>query len=397
MNKKISVGITLSLMLIASAITFILTSNFTLNTINKKVTNVSEREEIYNKIGDIDTQVKDHFYGTVNQDNVIDAVAKGYMTVLDDKYASYNSVSENETKTLKQEGKTVGIGIDASADQSGYILIESVLPNSPAELNNLEAGELIVAVDGESVISLGYDAAIEKIKGTIGTSVTITIRKDGDEQDVSLTREEINIKSVNFKMIDNIAYMQITTFNETTASQFSYAIKDAQDKGAVAIVFDVRNNLGGLLNPCLEMLDTLLPEGPIGYSTDKSGNTTVLKESDSGQIDIPMAVLTNSRTASASELFAGALADYEKAVLVGSTTYGKGVMQNTYALSDGSSVTFTVGTFTSSKSSNWDGIGIKPNYEVVMENDTAPDLAGLDATTDLQLKKAIEVLQTSIK
>ena len=140
MNKKISVGITISLMLIASAITFILTSNFTLNTINEKVTNVSEREKIYNKIGDIDTQVKEHFYGNINEDNVIDAVAEGYMTVLDDKYASYNSPEENEAKTLKQDGKTLGIGITATSDESGYILIQSILPNSPAETNNLEAG-----------------------------------------------------------------------------------------------------------------------------------------------------------------------------------------------------------------------------------------------------------------
>lgn len=395
MNKKISVGITISLMLIASAITFILTSNFTLNTINEKVTNVSEREKIYNKIGDIDTQVKEHFYGNINEDNVIDAVAEGYMTVLDDKYASYNSPEENEAKTLKQDGKTLGIGITATADESGYILIQSILPNSPAETNNLEAGSLIVAVDGQSVISLGYEGALEKIKGAIGTNVTITIRKDGNEQDVLLTREEINIKSVNFKMIDDIAYIQITTFDNTTASQFSYALSDAQENGATAIIFDVRNNLGGLLTPCLDMLDTLLPSGPIGYSTDKSGETTVLKESDSSQINLPMAVLINSRTASASELFSGALSDYNKAVLVGSTTYGKGVMQGTYSLSDGSSVTFTIGTFKSAKSSNWDGVGIKPNYEVIMENDTESDLLGLDETSDLQLKKAIEILTTT--
>ncbi len=397
MNKKISLGITISLMIIASAITFILTSNFTLNTINKKVTNVSEKEQIYNKIGDIDTQVKQHFYGTVKQENVIDSVAKGYLDVLDDKYAAYHTAEENDERNQQQEGKTVGIGINVSEDDSKYIKIDSILTGSPAEANGLVPGSLIVAVDKQSVISLGYSTAVEKIKGKAGTTVTLTIRNDGKDQDVALTRTAIDIQSISLKMIDNIAYIQITDFNNKTPAQFSNAINQAKEKKAKALIFDLRNNLGGLLDPTLKMLDTLLPEGPIAYSTDKAGKITTLKTSDKNEVNLPMAVLVNSKTASASELFASALRDFDKGVLVGSNTYGKGVMQNTYQLSDGSSVTFTVGSFKTPKTANFDGKGLKPDYEVAMDKDSPSDLSKLDKTTDTQLKKAIEVLQPKIK
>ena len=392
MNKKISVGITLSLMIIASAITFIITSNFTLDSIDKKVSDVNQRDEIYQKLDNIDSLVKNNFYGKVSDDDISNGLAEGFIYALNDQYASYNSSSENEERTQKNDGTFIGIGITTLPDESGYILVEGVMDGSPAKINNIEPGTLIVSVNGESVISLGYEQAVENIKGQIGTDVTITIRQDGVDKDVILTRNEIDIRSVNFKMIDNIAYIQITTFNNKTKDQFNYALQDAKDNEAKAIIFDLRNNLGGLLDPTLDMLDTLLPSGIIATETDKNGKETVLRTSDSQEVDLPMVCLTNSRTASAAELFASALRDYDKAQLVGTTTYGKGIMQDTFPLSDGSSVTFTDGTFNTPQTDNFNGIGLKPNYEVSMKNDTAEVISKLDETTDGQLKKAIEVL-----
>ncbi len=393
MNKKISVGICLSLMIIASAITFILTSNFTLSTINSTVTNFDEKEEIYNKIIEIDSTLKDNFYGEINQDEVLDALAKGYVTVLNDPYASYNTLEENEQNILNNSGKTVGIGVTSKPDQSGYIYIESVLANSPAEKAGILPGSLIVEVDGESVISLGYTEAVNRILGVTGTNVTLTIREEGVDEEIVLTREEIDIISVKSRLIEEIGYVQITQFNDTTDDQFKIAVDDLMAQGATGLIFDVRNNLGGTLDSTLEILDYLLPTGAIAYSIDKDGNETLLGTSDANEIALPMIILVNSNSASASELFSSALRDYSKAELVGVPTYGKGIMQSTYQLSDGSSITFTTATYRTALSENFDGVGLNPDYTVVMENDSSADIARLDETSDIQLATALQILR----
>lgn len=395
MNKKISIGAAISLIAIASAITFILTSTFSLDMYNNKIADVNQRAEVYKKLNEIETYISDYFYGTVSHDEILDAVSNGYIGILDDKYARYSTVEENEQSKNSGNGILVGVGITASQDESGYILINSVNANSPAESMGLMAGQLVVAVDGVSVISAGYSASVAAISGEAGKRVTLTIRKDGADSDVMLTREEIEIVSVTSKMIGELGYIKITSFNNKTTTQFKLALENVQNQGATGIIFDLRNNGGGLLTPTLDMLDVLLPEGEIASSIDKAGKVTVLKESNAAEINLPMVILVNSRTASASELFSSALRDYGKAQLVGTTTYGKGVMQTTYELLDGSSITFTTSAYKTPKTDNFNGIGLKPNFEVKMTNDTDADLAQLDETTDSQLKKAIAVLKTT--
>ncbi len=399
MNKKISLGICLSLMIIASAVTFILTSNFTLRTINDKVTNINEREEIYKKISDIDSKVQEYFYGSVDPEKIVDAVAQGYMTLLKDPYASYNTVEENDKRELESDGKMIGVGITCipAPDQSGYIYIDSVKKGSPAQKAEMTTGSLIVEVDGESVLSLGYSEAVKKISGIVGTNVTVTVRENGIDRDIVLVREELEIISVNFKMVEEIAYIQITEFNNATTDQFLNALILADEADAKGIIFDVRNNLGGTLSSTLDILDRLLPEGVIAISKDKNGKETVLGTSDKEDLDIPMTVLVNQRTASAAELFSAALRDYEKAELVGMNTFGKGIMQKTYPLSDGSSVTFTIASYQTIKTSNIDGNGLKPDYEVPIDTDYLVDFEEVSAQNDVQFSKAIEVLKVKIK
>ncbi|MFA5659743.1 MAG: S41 family peptidase [Oscillospiraceae bacterium] len=397
MNKKITLGAAVSLIAIASAITFILTWTFSLDVYNDKIANVNERAEIYRKLNEIDNYVSTNFLGSVDRQDILDAVSDGYVSILNDNYAHYNTAEENQKNSDRQNGYLVGIGITATQDESGYIYIDSVTPNSPASKMSIQPGELIVAVNGASVISAGYTESINSISGDVGKSVTLTIRKDGTDSDVMLTIEEIEIISVTSEIIGEIGYIKITSFNSKTPAQFKNAIVSLQDQGAKALVFDLRNNGGGLLNPTIEMLDMLLPEGDIATSTDKNGTVSVIGTSDAAEISMPMTVIVNSRTASAAELFAAALRDYEKAQLVGTTTYGKGVMQNTYELLDGSSITFTTATFKTTVTPNFNGIGLKPNYEVSMSNDTEADLKLLDETTDLQLKKALDIMKTTIQ
>ncbi len=397
MNKKISLGAAISLIAIASAITFILTSTFSLDIYNEKLANVNERAEVYRKLSEIDSYVSKNFLGTVTKQDILDAVADGYIGILDDNYASYNTAEENQNNKNRHNGIMVGVGISVTQDESGYIHIESVTENSPAAKMNIQPGQLIVSVNGTSVISAGYAASVAEITGEAGKSVTLTIRKDGVDSDIMLTREEIELISVTSKMIGDIGYIKITSFNNKTSDQFSKAVKILQEQGAKALIFDLRNNGGGLLDPTMKMLDLLLPEGDIATSTNKSGEVSVLGTSNSSEVLLPMVCIVNSRTASAAELFSAALRDYDKAQLVGTTTFGKGVMQNTYELLDGSSITFTTATYQTSKTPNFNGIGLKPNYDVSMSNDTEAELALLDETTDVQLKKALDILKTTIQ
>lgn len=397
MSKKIPLGIAISLIAIATAVTFILTSSFSLKMFNKEVQDVKERAEVYKKLDQIDTYVRENYIGSVDNNAILDAISEGYMQVLDDKYARYLSVDASKIKKSEDEGVFVGVGISVEADDSGYFVISDVKVGSPAQQAGLLAGQQIVAVNGESIITLGYDKSITEFYGDAGTNLSLTIRVDGVDKEFVLTRAEIKIDSVTSKMIGEIGYIKITEFNTKTLEQFNAAIASITEAKAKGIVFDLRNNGGGLLSPTLAMLDKLLPQGEIATATYKDGTVSVLGTSDANEVDLPMTVLVNSRTASAAELFSSALRDFEKATLIGANTFGKGIMQNTYELSDGSSIIFTVATYKTSKTPNFDGVGLKPNYEVIMKNDTPADLALLDETTDTQLKKALEVLKSNLK
>ena len=396
MNKKISLGLAITITAICCAVTFVLTSSFSLNNFNSNVQGVKERAEMYKKLDTIDNYIRNYYIGEYDHQKLLDAISEGYVSVLNDKWAAYYSASDFMKDQKSDDGYLVGIGITATKDESGYIHIDSVEPNSPAQEMSIKAGSLIIAVDDKQVLSEGYQKSVEAITGESGTTVKLTIRADGEDRTITLTRKQIEIVSVNSKMIDNIGYIQITTFNTKTLTQFKQAVNALISSGAKGLVFDVRNNGGGLLDPTMKMLDFLLPKGDIATATYKNGKTEVLGKSDKSEIDTPMIVLVNSRTASASELFASALRDYNKATLVGSKTFGKGVMQNTYQLQDGSAIKFTIAKFQTTKSPNFDGVGLKPNYEVALQNDTASDIAKLDENTDTQLKKAIEILSTSI-
>lgn len=394
MNKKISLGITISLVAVAAAITFIITMAFSQDIFNAKVTGVKEREEIYEKLEQLDVTVRTNFNGTIDEEALQDAIAKGYVQGLNDPYAAYYSAKEYANESLNTQGQTVGIGVTIEKQESGYIKVLRVDTASPAEEAGILAGDVIVKVDGEDVLVLGYDTAVSNVRGDEGTKVTITVQRDGQEQSFELIRKKMGIISVTGQTIGDIGYIRITTFNSTTAAQFKKAVDEQTVAGVKGFVFDVRGNGGGLVSSVVEMLDYLLPEGTLATVTYKNGTTKILGTSDEEhQINLPMAVLVDHGTASASELFSAAIHDFERGKLVGVTTYGKGVMQNTYTLDDGSAVKVTVGYYYPPKSPNYDGIGIKPDYEVELNE----PFETVTQEMDTQLQKALEVVATSIK
>lgn len=393
MNKKVSLGTALSIIILVVAVTFATTFVISMNFFNSKIKNLNERENMFQKVQEIDSVVRNNFYDDITEKDLINSICSGYVAGLSDKYSYYMTAEQYNRLKQNNSGSLVGIGIVISKDPSGYFKIESVYKDSPAEAVGLLSEDLIVKIGDEDTAALTLEGMTERINGEIGTKVKLTVRTSGEQKELEVVRRKIEIPSVEYKSIGDFGYIRITEFNAATVAQFKNALSEVTKAGNTGIVFDVRNNTGGTLDATCQILDELLPEGPIVSAMYKdSTEKTVLYTSGSGEVRIPMTVLVNENTASAAELFACALKDYDKAYVVGSTTYGKGVMQTTYQLSDGSAVIITTGKFYPPKSDNFNGVGVKPNYDVALSPDQSSNLSKLDETNDPQLIKAMEVL-----
>lgn len=395
MNKKITLGAAICFMGIVAAITFVITMIFSMGWFNNKMARVKEREQLYVKIAEIDSIVQEHFVdqATVDKEALFDAMSEGYIAGLNDKYAAYYTPAELQKEQQENQGILVGIGVSFTKDESGYIKINSVYNASPASESGLQKDDLIVKIGDQDVALLGYEEAANQISGEAGTKVKITYRRNGEDKDLELVRKKVEIPSVTHRMIGGNGYIQITGFNAATVKQFEKAMNDCIKADAKGLIFDVRNNTGGTLDSVQEILDKLLPAGVIAYQRNQSGTQEVLgKKSDASEVDLPMVVLTNGNTASAAELFVSALRDYEKAKSVGTITYGKGIMQDMYTLSDGSAIRITTAYFDPPKSENFNGVGIKPDFPVTLTADQEKNFDLLNENSDPQLKKAIEVV-----
>ena len=397
MNKKVSLGTAVTLMAIAAALAVAITMVYSIRTFNDKLYNIKEREATYEKLAQIDKIVRSQYYGDINEKYLMDSIAKGYVQGIQDKYALYLTAEQYHLQLEETEGKTVGIGIDTVCDTSGYMLVTQVYGESSAEMAGIQVNDLILQVDDVEVTAQTYEEAVAALEGEVGTKVTLVLRRDNEDQEpLELTRRKVEIPTVYYNVVDNIAYIQIAEFADATPSQFNRAIDDVIQQGALGIVFDVRSNPGGTIDSVSQVLDRLLPEGDIVSATYRDGTTEVLAVSDAQQLEMPMAVVVNEETASAAELFAQALWDYEKAKTVGVTTYGKGLMQTIYRLDDGSALDITVAKYNPPKSPNFDGVGVIPDYEVELTQEQKLMQDQLDQDTDPQLRKAQEVVNALI-
>lgn len=397
MNRKVSIGITISIAFITAAITMILTWYLSQQNFNSKITNLKDRAEKYSQLENFDTIVRSNFNGTIDEAALLDSIFDGYVTGLNDRYARYYTAEEYQSRQLEDSGELFGIGVTVNQDESGYIRILEVKEDSPAKSAGVESGDLIIAVDGVDVIEKGYSDAINSIaQGEEGSEIALSINRGGDELEITVTRRRMEITSVTGQMLDgNIAYIKIDSFNEKTGTQFSQVLYKLLNDGAERIVFDVRNNGGGLVSAVDEVLEDVLPKGEVAFATYNDGEKIpiVTMENDN-EISIPMVVLVNNSTASGGELFAQALRDFASVPLVGTTTYGKGVMQTTYELEGGGAVTITVATYQTTKTDCYDGIGIVPDFEIELSEEAQSYIEGVDTENDFQLIKAIEVVTT---
>lgn len=397
MNKKISLGIAISLVAIGCAITFVLTWTVSLNIYNSKIGTSEKYEGVYAKLREIDTAVRQNYIGTVDDDSLELSTINGYIAGIGDKYASYSAPSAYYELQQNLEGVILGAGFEAEENGSGYLTVTTVYKGSSAELNGVMVGDVITAIDGKSLLSMEPGQALERLSGETGTRLALQILREGVEGDitVNLIRQQLEIESVSCRMLDNnVAYIQITTFNAKTSEQFGNALTTATGAGAQALIIDVRGNSGGLTSALKPMLNNFVKSAIAATVEYSDGSRKTLIETDATEtIDLPTAILVDSSTASAAELFAAVMRDECGAVLVGTNTYGKAVMQNTYEFSDGSALTLSVGKIYT-KSGTWDETGLKPDYSVELAAGVTLDSA--DDESDAQLQKALEVLLTKI-
>lgn len=403
MNRKISLGIAIGLMALAAAVTFIITYNFSLDTFNSKVRSVSERESIYAQLSEMDKYVRSNFWGTIDEDLLSNSIMTGYVTGLDDRFAKYYSAEEYVQQTQTESGITVGLGFSWEKEESGYIKVTEVTAGSSADQAGLVAGDVITAVNNTNVIAYenGYDEAVSLFKCDEGTKVKLHLKRVNEEgatefPAVEVVSERMEIISVTGRLIENIGYVKITTFNEKTPDQFKNTLDKLIGDGAEMLIFDIRNNLGGLTDSLQGTLDAVLGDSDVVTAYYKDSSEVVVHTTEAEQVRMPMAVIVNANTASCSELFAFALRDEANAQIVGTTSYGKGVMQKTHKLTGGAAVRITVATLQTKNSGDYNGIGIKPNFEVALPAEV--DLAALSEDQqlvyDTQLLKAIEVVST---
>ncbi len=403
MNKKISLGITIGLMALAAAVTFILTYNYSLNVFNSKVKSVSEKESIYVKLSEMDKYVRANYINEIDEEMLNDSIMNGYMAGINDRFAKYYSAEEYAQQTQKESGVDVGLGFSYEKEESGYIKITEITPNSSAETAGLLVGDVITAINNTDVIAYegGYDKAVTLLNCDEGTKVKLHVKRTNFEGvseffATEVVSERTEIVSVTGRLIDNIAYIKISTFNEKTPEQFESVLNGLIGEGAEMVIFDVRDNLGGLTESLKGTLDHILGDADVVTAHYKDSSEVIISTTEANQIKLPITVIVNGNTASCAELFAFALRDEANAQIVGTQTYGKGVMQKTHKLTGGTAVKITVATLQTKNSGNYNGVGITPNFEVALP--TEVELALLteeqQLEADTQLIKAIEVVST---
>lgn len=316
-------------------------------------------------------------------------IYKGLLQGLNDPYSVYYTKDEYDALKEETSGSYCGIGalVSQNAD-TGVITAINVFKGSPAEKAGMKNGDIIFKVEDKEVTGEDLNNVVAKMKGEKDTKVKINVYRTSEKEyiDLEITRDKVDVPTVEHKMLDKskgIGYIQITQFEEVTYDQFKEALDDLKKQGMKSVIFDLRNNPGGLYDTVCEMLDDLLPEGTLVYTKDKDGNKQE-KKSDANFLDMPMVVLQNENSASASEIFAGAIQDFGAGKIVGTQSFGKGIVQSIIPLSDGSAVKLTVEKYYTPKGVNIHGKGITPDVKVEISK---------DGKKDNQLQKAIEVIE----
>ncbi|MEG0250423.1 MAG: S41 family peptidase [Peptostreptococcus sp.] len=378
-KKKIILGA------IALVVATVMITSFVLTTFGFVGFLPKDEYQKYMKVVALGEEVEDSFYKKPDDKKLEEGMCKGLFYGLDDEYSSYYNKEEMKQIMEVSSGKYVGIGLIVSADkETGAIKVERTVPGGPAEAAGVKKGDLIIKVEDKSYTYQEMDIAVKNMRGEAGTYTNVTFLREGKTLEKKIQRKEIKLDSVSSKVIDdNIGYIQITSFDEDTDKDFEKALDSLEKKNVKGLILDVRNNGGGYLDVVKNISDRLLGEGVIVYTKDNKGKKDYLRSDNKEKVDIPIAILTNEYSASASEILTGAIVDNKAGISIGKTTYGKGLVQSVVQLKDGSGYKLTTAQYFTPNGDYINKKGIKPNIEV--------------KDTDKQLPKAVEYMKEKIK
>ena len=397
MNKKISLGLAISCIFLAVAFSVSVTMMVAMKIYNSMIKDVSQRSGIHSTVSDIDEIVRKNYFGEINETLLKTMVSDGYAEGIGDRYSYYMTASEYADYKEEEKGNKGGIGVIAVYDsKNNNIYVSEVSENSPAQLQGIQKGDVITAVDSVKVSSSNYEELLESLNGEKLTNVQVTFTHDGKSNTVSVARG-YSAQTVYYSINNNIGYIKITAFYSTTAEQLQEALKYMEKKDVASVVFDVRNNSTGLIPDAVKCIDMLVPvatEGTTAIATaiDKDGKTVETFTSDSNSSSLGMVILVNSNTSGAAELFACDLRDFGMAQLVGDKTAGNGTMQKIFELKDGSAISLTVARILPYKSESYNGVGIEPDHKVELTAEQFDRLEMLSLDEDPQYKKAMSLL-----
>jgi carboxyl-terminal processing protease len=369
------------------------------NEISVSSLEIENYQTIVNKLVTLDELIDEKYLEDVKNVDFADGVYKGFIASLGDPYSTYYTADEYKALMESSSGVYYGIGASVSQDaKTGIITIVKPFVTGPAYKAGIKPGDIISKVNGEEVTGMDLSEVVSKMKGKTGTKVKIGIIREGEKDplEFTVTRKKIEVPTIEYKMLSNkIGYIAITEFDKITVDQFDAAVDDLEKQKMKALIVDVRNNPGGMLDSVVSILDRILPPKLLVYTEDKYNKREEQFAKDKTKVTVPMAVLINGNSASASEIFAGTLQDYKTATIVGTTSFGKGIVQSVYPLTDGTAVKLTISKYYTPNGRNIHGTGIKPDVEVELNEEMQKEVV-IPVEKDNQLQKAISLLKKKI-
>lgn len=327
---------------------------------NENIKTVSKSLKEFRKL------INEYYIGDIDEQKVADETIKGYINGLEDEYSEYMTAEEWEEYQINALGNYVGIGIYMTQDAGGNVIVIEPIEESPAEAAGVKSGDIIVEVNGENVIGLDTAKVSSKIKGEEGTTVNLKMVRDSQYITMDVERKAIKVYHVKNEMLENnIGYIKLSTFDEGCSEEFQASFQELQNKGAQKLIIDLRDNTGGLVDEALNIADMILPKNKTMLITkDAKGNQETTRAKKEALINMEMVILVNEYSASASEILVGCLKDNQEATVVGTKTYGKGVIQNVFSLSDGSVLKLTTAEYFTPNETKINKEGIEPDYTV---------------------------------
>ena len=403
-KKKYKVYRTIMLIVLVVFITFMVTSigfyqYFVKGkSLNKylSLTTSDSSKDISQTLDTYKSLIQKYYLGDVDEDKLKEGAIKGYIDGIGDQYTEYISKDDMKEYMEDTKGNFVGIGIYMVKDEkTNKIKILSPIKDSPAQKAGIQPGDLILSVDGEEYTGDDLTVISTKIKGEAGSTVKLQVLRDNQKIDFEIKRENIVVNPVEGEVLsDNIGYIEFSSFDENTAEEFKTKFEELKSKGITSLIIDLRNNGGGIVDQALKIADYIADKGStLLYEVDKNNKEDVKKSENDPIINMPIIILTNGNTASSSEILAGALKDLGRAKIVGTKTYGKGVIQQILTLPDGSGLKITTEKYLTPNRTEINKIGIEPDEKVELSSDIK-NVLNIDKNQDTQLQKAIEMLKT---